>query len=727
MPLPKLLGGKDRSRAPEKKKERRLRSFHTINWKDPEDIVSFVMGMWDTRRQRRWWLERQWYINISYFLGHQWVEWNANTGSLFTPKAPRWRVRITANLVQGIARKIMAMILAQRPIWTAQPATGDPQDAIVARITEKVMKHYWMGPFQADPKMVDAMMWMTTTGLGIWRLHWDPTASSEIAFSSEDVEDKSLLNDLKKLEREGKNRMNIGDLAIDAKSPFQIDPDPWCTDFTKLNWLIDTSTRSVEWVEQQYPKTGKGIEPDDDENLNFFERRISDLAGPNQRHFMGTSGQHNQASKQQNMVTLHELYAKPFGKFRHGIYVVVAGDRLLDIRVNPWRARGEIILPYGFFEEIKVPGRIWPTCAMEQSISLQAEYNKGRSQVVENRNLMSRPKWFVPDGAGIGDDALTSEPGEVVTHVFGHKPEAWTPPPLPPYVLRTLELARQDIQDASLIHEVSQAKAPSGVKSGRAILALQEQDQTVIAPAVMCIENELTKLGAAAMDMVSQRVKEKRLIKITGKNETYEVEEFLGTDLVGPNAGKPGAIYFDVRVKMGSQLPLTPEAKRQAIVELTSAGILNVQSDRDRILELLELGSDEPLYDTARMDRSNQRRENRVMLFDKEFVQVQDYDDDLEHIRVMEEFQKSPEYAERRDDETIRRFNDHKRQHLANAQAKADGTFEIVDPGQPAAIDQGVDINSPDALLANLLAGGALAAPEPPSPPPAGAPGEVLI
>lgn len=672
-----LIPRSKQTRRAAEKKERRLRSIHSVDWRDSADIVDFVMGMWDTRRQRRWWLERQWYINISYFLGHQWVEWNNTSGSLFQPKAPSYRVRLTANLIQPIARKIAANIISQRPVWTVQPATGDPKDALVARLSEKLVKYYWGGPLKATQKLVDALMWMTTTGLGIERLHWDPRRSSEMLLNSSEFKDESLVNDLKKLESTGDNTINLGDAVLEAKSPFQIDPDPWCTDFSELTWLVDTTMRSTEWVRDQYPKTGKDIEPDDTETLNFFEKRISDLSGPG-HHFAGSTGRKSSAT-QENMVNVHELFVLPFGKFRRGIYAVVAGDTLLDIRKNQFRAGGEVILPYAFMEEIRVPGRLWPTCAIEQAISLQSEYNKGRSQVVENRNLMSRPKWFVPDGANIGDHALTSEPGEVITHTFGHQPIAWTAPPLPPYVLRTLELARQDIQDATLIHDVSLAKAPTGVKSGKAILALQEQDQTVLAPTVICIEEELSKLGAALLELLSRKVKEKRLVKIVGDNELYDVEEFTGSDLLGDNSSTPGVNYFDVRVKMGSQLPLTPDARRQAISELVQVGILVPDRDRDQILELLELGADEPLFDAARMDRANQRKENRLMM-KGELMQVEDYDDDLIHIAAMEEFQKTPEYAEKRTPESDAAFSDHKRAHLTNAQAKQSGTFEIPMP-----------------------------------------------
>jgi hypothetical protein len=665
-------GGQPRAKVRE---ERRVKSFHSVDWTSPEDIVSFVGGMWDTRRARRQWLERQWYINIAFYMGHQWLEWDESRGQLYQPAAPPWRVRLTANLVQGVARKIMATILRQKPVFTVVPATGDPEDIIAARLQEKVLKYYWGGPFEADQKLIEALVWMTTTGLGAWRLHWDPTKSDEVNLSETDVKDESLMKDLKKLKKQGKNKINLGEAVLESKSPFQIDPDPWATRFEDLQWLIDTTMRPVEWVHDRYPDTGKDVGPEDSDDLHFFEKRIADLAGPSSATFTGGRSSLAGVRGDQDMVNVHEVWALPFGKYSRGIYAAVAGDTVLDVRKNQYRANGQVALPYSFFEEIKVPGRLWPTCALEQAISLQAEYNRGRSQIIENRNQMSRPKWLVPEGANVGDYALTSEPGEVVKHTFGHEPKMSTPPPLPNYVIKTLELARSDIQDVTQIHDVSQGKQPGSVRAGKAIVALQEQDASILAPTILCIEKALEKFGGMSMELLSRKIKEERLVKITGKNDLYEVQEFLGTDLIGESKDKPGVNYFDVRVKIGSQLPLTPDARRQFITELAQAGILNAQenpSDKRMLLELLEIGTDEPLYDTARLDFANQRQENRIML-DGIPMEVQDYDDDTVHLEAMINFQKTPEYAERRDEKIDLIFQDHRAQHEQNLALKQQG------------------------------------------------------
>lgn len=662
-----------------RKEQKQLKSFFSTNWENEDDIVNFVGGMWDTRRQRRQWIERQWYINIAFYLGHHWLEWDESRGRLYRPSAPPWRVRLTSNLLQGVVRKIVSTIMRQKPTWSVMPATGDQDDVVTARIAEKVLKYYWGGPLGCDAKFNDVLNWMSTTGLGCWRLHWDPTKASEISLDADEVEDVNLKGRLSQLSETGQ-RIGLGEAVVEVKSPFQIDPDPNAKSFDEIQWIMETTMRPLSWLRERYPETAKDLQPEDHDHLNFFESRIQDFAGPNSATFTG--GRHSLAGVrgQRDMINVHEVWGLPFGKWRRGVYAVVAGDKVHDVRKNQFRANGEVALPYSFFEEIKVPGRLWPTCALEQGISVQAEYNRGRSQVIENRNMMSRPKWLVPKGANLGDYALTSEPGEVIEHTFGHAPVAWVPPPLPPYVLRTLELARADLQDVTQIHDVTQGKQPGSVRSGRAINSLQEQDLSILVPTIQGVENQLIRFGSMTLELLSRKITEPRLLKITGTNAFYEVVQFEGSQLLGKNRDKPGVNYFDVRVSLGSQLPLTPDGRRQFIAELVQAGILDTAADKRRILEILELGSEEPLYDDARLDATNQRQENRIMLESKIPMVVQTYDDDAIHLEIMDNFQKTPDYARNRDDATDAIFEDHRQQHIEAIQRKqAGGAAPAVD------------------------------------------------
>ena len=52
-------------------------------------IVDFVDVKMEQIRSTRDRLERQWYLNIAYYLGHQYLQWDTHSKRLYLPYAPK--------------------------------------------------------------------------------------------------------------------------------------------------------------------------------------------------------------------------------------------------------------------------------------------------------------------------------------------------------------------------------------------------------------------------------------------------------------------------------------------------------------------------------------------------------------------------------------------------------------------------------------------------------------
>ena len=649
--------------APKSRKttERPMTTYHQVDWKSETAITDFVGSRWDTRQKRMGQLERQWYTNIAFYMGQQWLTWNDESRTLQNPEVPPWRVRLTINLVQGVARKNVSKILRNSPIWSVAPATGSQDDIQRARVGEKAARSYWKGQLKMDRRLANALSWMCVTGTSAIRLYWDPRKGPSMNATAEEVgDDEEAKKIIKQRGKKGVLSINQGDAQTELASPFELDPDPAATTPEDLTHIIHSRLRPVTWVEERYGAKAKDLEPDASETKRYYERKISDLAGPN--GFGGFYGGARDSDRDEGQIVVHDVWGLAVKGFPKGVHAVVAGEKVMAVEANDYTFAGEPALPFAFFREIEVPGRFWGTCALEQAIPLQANLNRARSQLVENRNLMTRPKWLVPKGSGVADYALTSEPGEVIEHTPGLEPTPWTPPSLPSYVIRELEATRQDFQDVTNLHEVSNAQAPPNVRSGVAISALQEQDETILLPTIQAIGNELEKLGSMLLEILSRKVTEKRLVRIVG-DAGSDFHSFIGKELAGEEGGVD---YFDVHVQMGSQLPYTKDGRRNYVAQLVQAGILDPQNDRKKIFELLELGTDEPLYDEQRLDTANAQSENRdLMEPENGLLDVHPWDDPETHLTVLRLFQKTPEYAKRReeDDSLDERFEDHAVKH----------------------------------------------------------------
>jgi hypothetical protein len=663
-------------------RERTITSITQVDPKNDAHIVGFAEGRWEKRDQYRNQLEQQWYTNITQYLGYQYHTYDTHTGTMSLSPAPSYRVRLVCNRLMGISRKVVSRALRQRPRWTVLPATNEDRDKAVSKVSEKILRYYWRY-LDMDRVVIDAFTWLSITGNVFFRTYWDPQKGPEM-----DMEDEIPGLPPEILKILGKDTsVNMGDLVVEALSPFEIDVDPECSRLEDATHLIHTKLRNKDYLEQRYGV--KGLKPDatDDTVLTrYYERRLQGLGSP-----LANTGQKNQDEEANSCLT-HTVWVNPTKKHPNGWYAVVSGGQVIfkaDSLPNPFKK-----IPYSHVVEIPVPGRFWGTSALEQCIPMQSSYNRGRSQLVENRNLMARPKWFVPKGPLLNNNALTSEPGEVIQHLPGFKPEAWTPPEIPSYALKLLEYDLKDIEDTAAHHEVSQARAPSGVRSGVAIAQLQEQDDQVYAPTFMLAEKALSQIGAWALQLLAKNVSEERVVKLVGDDKAVESMQFTGQSIYGPNAEKPGVNYFDVEVQIGSQLPLSKAARLQFTIDLVNAGILDRQMDRKKIFEILELGYEEEALADSALDKQLAQREN-VQLTEDPTIQIvtNPWDNHEVHLETHRRFQKQPEYQDLRAvDPTIDgRFENHIYQHQAKFAAMIAPQMAQPTPEQPAGVDMAAD------------------------------------
>jgi hypothetical protein len=618
-------------------------TIYEVDFKDDSSLQSFVDGRYATRESHRFTLERQWFENVAQYLGYQNHHWDRVSGKLSIDNAPPWRSRIVINRLKGIVQKLVSKAVRAQPHWESLPATSELQDQMISIVSTKVLRYYWRS-LDMDRMMVDAFHWIGTCGnvfLSVW---WDPQKSTEFKLDQSDLDSlpEEFRNDpaFKDILKPGQT-IAIGDVSVEVNPPFEVDPDPDALDMECASHVIHSKLRSLTYLRDRYKKAKKINPADSDQETltSFYTRRLQTMAGPTS----GSSGVAVANEEQNHAAICHTLYVNPTKKYPKGVYAVVAGGIVLEKRFdlpNPFKRA-----PFVHLKEMHVPGRFWGSCSLEQSRPLQAAYNRSRNQQIESRNLMARPKWLVAKGSLSNDLGITNQPGDIVEYNPPFRPEAWTPPPLPEYVFRIEEALLKDMEDISSIHEVTQARAPSGVRSGVAIAQLQEQDDQALAPTFMVASKQISKLGSWLLQLVAENVEEDRMLKVVGENRGVESFLLTGGALFGDNQGTPGVNYFDVEVQMGSQLPLSKQARSQFVLDLVNAGILDRVQDRKKIMELLELGHEEGALTEDQMDKQAAIREN-VEMMQGVFSEPNSWDNDEEHLRQHQLWRKQPQYSQ---------------------------------------------------------------------------------
>jgi len=615
--------------------------LHEVDWKNDDDVVAFVQGLEDTRSQRKGSLEKEWLLNISYYLGKQNVRWNDGTGALYERNVPSWRARLVCDKILPFVRKAIARWVRNDPTWTAVPATNEQEDQQVARVANQVLEGYWR---HCDMSfvLIDALTWMGTTGNGFLKALWDVQKGPPISVGADDLEgggeqDKGLLERAKqkfeevlgrKPEKDETKELHLGDLEIEAVSPFEIDVPVGTTSVRNALWLKHSKIRDPDYIRQRY---GKDVDVDSDEGLaGYYQRRIESM----------TSTGSGSTSDMDEGVMVHELWVRPIKGWPKGIRVVVGGGKVLEEpKANPYEHG---LIPFVQLKEVHVSGRFWADSVVTHLRPLQDDYNKARSQVKENRDAMSKPKWLVHRMARIAGNAITSEPGEIIIWEGTIEPKPVVPPPIPHYVTQTMELDQADMQDIAFSHDVSMGKNPPGARSGDMIQSLKEGDEQDLTPTGQMIDRAIEHLGSLVLQTLHQYVSEDRLVKIVGKNNALDVVSFRGTDLVGKSS-MPNVSYFDVRVQSYSKLPQSRTATLGLIDKMVERTVLNPQADRDTILGAIGMGDTKGFVDETAADRSRQIWENNLLAGGQN-IQPERYENHAVHMKVINEYRKGAEF-----------------------------------------------------------------------------------
>jgi hypothetical protein len=595
-------------------------------------LVSWVTGQYKAIKAARNTLEVQWYTNLAFFFGRQWIQLLATSASkngvqLTIPPAPPWRVRLVINKIRPTVRTELAKVTSQKPQFTVMPRTTDDLDLVASRVSDQILKCEY-DEKEIHEKIKSAAWWALVTGTGFIKDFWDVRAT----------------------DRQG----NKGDFEVEAVTPFHLFvPDLKTEDIEKQPFIIHASTMNVQIANARYGTEFKQA----DSNVDSTQDLLNDS-------FLNLSG--TQATDKRRELLVLECWIKPgwHPQYKDGGLVTIVGDKVVTNRKAFPFKHGE----YPFSKIIHIPaGRFYGVSVIEDLIPLQREYNRTRSQIVESKNRMSRPQLTAMEGS-INVGRITSEPGQVILYKPGFQPP--TPLPmqgLPSYVAEEVMRIQADFDDISGQHEISRGGTPSQVTAATAISFLQEQDDTKLSHTVSSIERAVAKLGRHILTYAADYWTEARLVRVIGLDGSFDAQMYKGSDIRGNT---------DVIVEAGSGLPTSKAAKQAFLMDLLKMGVL----PPERVLEVLDIGGIEKVYQEFLIDKRQAQRENLQMtklnvatvIAKRDANQptgadIHDWDNHGVHIIIHDNFRKSQQF-ESLSYETQQVFQAHVEAHKAMQQ-----------------------------------------------------------
>lgn len=534
--------------------------------------------------------ERQWYLNLAFNSGRQYVvpfESLLGGTRLTVPRVPPHRVRLVVNLVRKAVQKECAKLTMSKPVPTVMPATNETDDITAANVSEQILKSVF-GYSEFQEEYYHWIWWGVVCGKSFFKSYFDPRAKdySNMALPKRPtMADGSPVPDsfiaaVPELKKELETPVpSQGKICMEALSPFHVYvPDLMVTSLEKQPYLIEVRTKHPEWVKKTY-----GFTPTTDTRAQASIMETAFL-------LTRTSEEHLDA------VIVKEVWIKPnfHPDFPEGGWLVVINDKVVDYRDKWWLPFPE----FPYYEYNGLPtGTFYTDSRIVDEIPIQKEYNKKRSQAIEIQNVMGKPKFFYQEGS-VNVRKMSSEPGQGVPYKAGYMPPTQINGiEVPNSFVNEITQLRNEFDDISGQHEISNGDTPSGVTSGTAISYLQEQDDTSLAYQVSSIERAIQNLGTHYLKYVTTFWTDDRIIRIAGRNNTYESIHWKKSAAEGNT---------DVKVQTGSALPFSKAAKQALITEMMQMGFLSPEVG----LEILDMGTFDKAMEEYLVDKRQATREN---------------------------------------------------------------------------------------------------------------------
>ena len=515
--------------------------------------------------------ESIWLTNRAYVIGYSGVYFNSQTKQFqplnrASPFLPRNRVYV--NKVLPTLQNRLARLLKSPPKYEVRPESMDMEDKEAARLGLQVINFMWE-KLNINMKRIELGMGVQQDGHGYIKICWDDTLGKEMV----DPETGEMSYE--------------GDLRAEYCSAFECFPNSLAKNWDEVlqSDFTQAKVRPLDYFRKHYPEKGHLVKEESPWLMSLqYEERSKNM------NTRGSSGSAAEQTKNTAIELIrYEARSKDYPK---GRMIVVANGILLADKELPC---GEI--PFAKFDDIVIAGKYYSEAIVTHLRPLQDQFNETVRRRSEWTRKFLAGKYIVPRGAGLAQESLNDQSGEVVWYspvpnaADGGRPTALQVPSMPQWAYNETESYDKYFNDLSGISDVSQGNIPSASIPALGMQILVEQDMTRIG--VMTDQHELSwaRVGSLILKYVEQYYTMPRTIKLAGKNMEYTVKSFKGSDLRGNT---------DVIVTKGSTQPNSKALQRQDIMNAYQNGLLGDPANpkvQEKVLDLIEFGDVQGLWE----------------------------------------------------------------------------------------------------------------------------------
>ncbi len=547
--------------------------------------------------KRRWLVERNWWGNILYLLGVQWVVYDTN--------ARRWRQRKLSpsvptpitNLFRATLDTVKSAIAQHEPRFLGTPMRDDPKAIAAASTADQQLQVILEeGGFRkARRRMLD---WLIPTGNAFVEVIWDDspeTGMDQIPYEqctncmeqfkadSIDPSNPACPNCGNRTFKESEDTFDEvprGSIRFDTHSPFEIYLDPAIDELEENPFLllVESYTKEqvvMQWsidVEADYEYSGTG---------QMFKENAATLASPGIALPLGSLS----AQDRMNRITVYRAFIKHHKEYPDGAYIVMtsAGKILEKVAPYPWTRKitGKKFFPMVHFKFGEIGGRAWGYTPADDLLPKQYQLNKAESLFTLIMARMANPVWLIPSNSN--PTRITGEIGIQVeyTPVSGAKPERVPGAEAPQSLVKYITDIRQSFDELSGAFSAIRGRQVGTRTPASTVQQLTDRGFGRWATVFDQLEEGYEDLARISLEVWRQNANSPRVRAVKNAIGGWSFNEFIAADW---DDG------VDIQVESGSARPKTQTQKLQTYLYLAQAGILNISDSAQKIKILEDVG-----------------------------------------------------------------------------------------------------------------------------------------
>jgi hypothetical protein len=592
---------------------------------DKEKIREYYQKAITRTQAERYAQERNWFRNVLFLLGIQWIKYSAQSRKWTPRKMEKWVPRPVTNKFASVAMSMIQVLSQREPTARVTSQTNNPDDIAAAMVADSVLPVI-LEEANAEEGRNTAAAWMTLTGTVILHPCYDndpihgttfvphlQCQQCQQAFPSDAIQDQTICPQCQGPLQPGMNpdgtpmgeELPNGKMNIEVFSPFETYFDMEARSSRDIQQMTFRRRYPIDVIRRKFDRYD--LEPDNNSNvggaigLNLL-RAIAYAAG-NSGDATGVASGRSLGDDQN--VTIDCQWVRPCTDFPQGLVSYWANDDLLNEKTVkdgiPYHdSNGAPIWPWHIVKFDEVPGRATGKTPLDDVAPKQEQRNKLEAMIQLIISRTANPVWLIPKGLGVTE--ITGEPGQNVEGNWSidprTKPERVPGENVPTSLIAWLEKIDSDINDVSGIFEVLKGNAPNGITAGTALRLLLERAQTRFTPVAKHLEKAWQGVCKDLISIFQEYATDQRTAKIQGPGNTWEMRQFSKADVQGA---------IDVIVESGSALPKSIVGEQAMIQDLITMGLINPQQPEVQYKILERFGSTNLLGDTDENIKAAQR------------------------------------------------------------------------------------------------------------------------